>query len=81
MPYNKKQNKQHNEITNAVTSFIAKGMMPISTVKNDGFKQLIKVMEMQYQLPGRKYFSQTALPQLYTKCRETVDRFVVKSHM
>ncbi|KAL3991353.1 troponin I, fast skeletal muscle [Sarotherodon galilaeus] len=48
-------------------------MLPINTVKNEGFKQLIKVMDPHYQLPGRKHFSQTALPKLYRECHEAVE--------
>ncbi|XP_049326739.1 E3 SUMO-protein ligase ZBED1-like [Astyanax mexicanus] len=72
MPYNKKT-KRHGDITNAITYFIGKDMMPINTVENDGFKRLIKVLDPRYQLPGRKHFSHTALPQLYTECREKVE--------
>ena len=43
MPYDKKT-KRHNDITNAITYFIAKDMLPISTVEKMGFKQLITVI-------------------------------------
>lgn len=48
-------------------------MLPINTVENEGFKQLIKVMDPRYRLPGHKHFSQTALPKLYRECREAVE--------
>ena len=70
MLYDKKM-KRHSDITNAVAYFIAKDMMPISTVENDGFKRLINVIDPRYQLPGRKHFSQIALPKLYTEYRKT----------
>lgn len=44
-------------------------MMPISTVEKDGFKKLIKVLDGRYELFCGRYFSQTALPQLYNECR------------
>lgn len=44
VPYDKKT-KRHKDITNAVAFFIAKDMLPISTVENQGFKQLIKVLD------------------------------------
>ncbi|XP_072560454.1 E3 SUMO-protein ligase ZBED1-like isoform X1 [Paramormyrops kingsleyae] len=44
-------------------------MMPLSTVEQDGFRKLVKVLDSRYELPGRKYFSKTALPQLYEECR------------
>lgn len=48
-------------------------MMPLSTVEKDGFRKLIKVLDPRYELPGRKYFSQTALPQLYDECRRKLE--------
>lgn len=73
VPYDKKT-KRHGDITNAVAYFIAKDMMPVSTVENVGFKRLLKVLDPRYQLPGRKHFSRTALPQLYTECREIIEK-------
>ena len=69
MAYDKKT-KRHNDITNTITYFVAKDMLPISTVEKLGFKQLIKVINLRYQLPGRKHFSQTALPKLYMQRRD-----------
>lgn len=71
-PYDKKS-KRHCDITNAVAYCLAKDMLPINTVENDGFKRLIKVIDPRYELPGRKHFSQTALPKLYSECREIVE--------
>lgn len=73
VPYDKKT-KRHGDITKAVAYCIAKDMLPISLVENEGFKNLIHVLDPRYELPGRKHFSQTALPRLYTECRETVER-------
>ena len=60
-PYDK-QSKRSKDKTNAVSYCIAKDMMPMSTVEKDGFKKLINVLDQRYNLPGRKYFSKTALP-------------------
>ncbi|XDV47123.1 hypothetical protein PO909_016829, partial [Leuciscus waleckii] len=69
VPYDKKT-KRHEDITKAVAYFIAKDMLPISVVENEGFKKLIRVLDSRYELPDRKHFSQTAIPRMYTKCRE-----------
>ncbi len=61
--------KRSKDITRAVSYFLAKDMMPLSTVERDGFRKLVKVLDSRYELPGRKYFSRTALPQLYEECR------------
>lgn len=71
VPY-EKTSKRWREITNAVTHHIAKDMVPVQTVERDGFKKLIKTLDPKYVLPSRKYFAQTALPELYTACRERV---------
>ncbi|XP_060761183.1 E3 SUMO-protein ligase ZBED1-like [Neoarius graeffei] len=73
MPY-EKTSKRHKDITHAITHFIAKGMLPICTVETAEFKQLMNVIDPHYQLPGRKHFSQTAIPNMYTECRGMVER-------
>ncbi len=62
-PY-EKCSKRSKDITRAVSFFLAKDMIPLSTVERDGFRKLVKVLDSRYELPGRKYFSKTALPQL-----------------
>ena len=47
-------------------------MLPIYTVEKVGFKKLVNKMEAQYELPSRKYFSQTAIPALYLATKERV---------
>lgn len=56
--------KRKKAITKAITYCLAKDMMPLSSVEKDGFKYLMKVLDPRYEIPGRKYFSQTAMPQL-----------------
>lgn len=46
-------------------------MLPITTVEKLGFKQLLATLDPRYEVPDRKYFSNTALPHLY-ECRESV---------
>ncbi len=42
-------------------------------MERDGFRKLVKVLDSRYELPGRKYFSKTALPQLYEECRRKLE--------
>lgn len=72
MPYDK-QSKRHKDITKAVTNFLAKDMMPLSTVENVGFRKMMSVIDPRYELPGRKYFSRTAIPALYGEVRDRVE--------
>ncbi|XP_059410212.1 E3 SUMO-protein ligase ZBED1-like [Carassius carassius] len=72
MPYDK-QSKRHKDITKAVTNFLAKDMMPFTTVENVGFRKMISIIDPRYELPGRKYFSRAAIPALYGEVRERVE--------
>lgn len=51
-------------------------MIPIKAVENEGFIRLLKVVDPRYVLPSRKSFSSTAIPRLYTECREKIERKV-----
>lgn len=69
-----KVSKRHKDITHAVACFIARDMLPIATVEKPGFKQLLATLDPRYEVPSRKFFSSTALPDLYNKCRESVQK-------
>ncbi|XP_076734617.1 E3 SUMO-protein ligase ZBED1-like [Maylandia zebra] len=47
-------------------------MVPISTVEQEGFIQLLKTLDRRYQLPSRKYFTREALPKMYTDVRQSL---------
>lgn len=47
-------------------------MVSFHTVEKKSFKDMIKALDAQYELPGRKYFSKTAIPELYNKVRQEV---------
>ncbi|XP_070835535.1 zinc finger BED domain-containing protein 4-like [Chaetodon trifascialis] len=70
-PY-ERTSKWHGEITRAITEFIAKDMAPLSTVTKPGFTALINTLDKRYSIPSRTYFSQTAIPELYKKCKDKV---------
>lgn len=67
-----RSSKKWKELTDAVTMCIAKDMMPIYSVEKDGFREMLRKFDAQYDLPGRKYFSQTGIPALYTSTRKKV---------
>ena len=50
---------------------MAKEMIPINTVEKPGFCSMV---DPQYEVPSRKYFSRTALPSLYAETRERVTK-------
>ena len=63
-PY-EKTSKRYKEITQVITYFLAKDMMPLRTVEKPGFIALVKKLDRRYDIPSRKYFSQEAIPNLY----------------
>ena len=64
--------KRWQSVTDAVTVCLAKDMLPMHIVEKDGFRRMIEVLDSRYDLPHRKYFSQTAIPKLYSRVRDTV---------
>ncbi|XP_069800972.1 E3 SUMO-protein ligase ZBED1-like [Dendropsophus ebraccatus] len=67
-----KDSKRWKEITEAISYYIAKDMAPIATVEHKGFKRLMKTIDRRYIVPSRKYFSQTAIPNMYQTFRKKV---------
>ena len=60
---------------------IAKDMVPVATVEQDGFKKLLKTMDPRYELPSHNYFAREALPQMYTEVRQSLaDRLAKVTH-
>ncbi|KAG1945207.1 zinc finger BED domain-containing protein 1-like [Pimephales promelas] len=72
-PYDR-TSKRWKDVTDAVTFYLAKDMIPIKTVENEGFKRMLKVVDPRYEIPSRKYFSATAIPRLYSECRNKMEQ-------
>ena len=64
--------KKWKELTESVTYFLARDGQPMYTVKKPGFHKMLKIFDSKYQPPSQKYFTQTAIPSLYTSLREKV---------
>ena len=73
-----RKSKRWQRLTDAVTYYLAKDMVPFYTVEKPGFKQLVGVFDKQYDLPSSKYFSQTAIPSLYSSIRDKVAEEISK---
>lgn len=63
-------------------------MVPFCTVEKPAFKAMLQAFDKQYVLPDRKYFSQTAIPEMYVKVKDSiscdlkdVDHFSVTTNM
>lgn len=71
-----RSSRRWQQLTDAVTNFLAKDMIPIYTVEKPGFRKLLAAFDSRYDLPSRNYFSRTAIPTFFAKVRETVKREV-----
>lgn len=54
-------------ITAKLLNFIVLDDQPLSVVENVGFRDLMEHLQPRYNLPSRKYLSETALPELYNQ--------------
>ena len=68
--------KKWKQLTDSVAYFLAKDMLPLYSVEKEGFQRLVKTFDSQYQLPNRKYFTNTAIPALYASTREKVSNSI-----
>lgn len=73
IPYDK-SSKRYNDIIYAIAYYIAKEMLPFSVVEKSGFKKLLSVVDPRYVVPGCKYFTKTAIPKMYSECRQAVEK-------
>uniref|UniRef100_A0A668ALH7 BED-type domain-containing protein n=1 Tax=Myripristis murdjan TaxID=586833 RepID=A0A668ALH7_9TELE len=62
------------EITAAVTRFIAKGVCPYSIVEWEGFQDLMHTLEPRYTVPSRKHITNTCIPELYAQVKRQVEK-------
>ena len=56
-------------MTNAVTVYLYKDMVPFQNVDRKGFKEMVKTLDPRYALHARTHFSQIEMPKLYGKVR------------
>ncbi|XP_052429876.1 E3 SUMO-protein ligase ZBED1 isoform X2 [Carassius gibelio] len=68
----KRNSERWARCTAAVSKYIAKEMVSHHTVEKESFTELLQTFDKQYELPGRKYFTKTAIPDLYNKTREII---------
>ena len=62
-PYDN-SSRRHREITDAITNYLAKGMVPIYTVEKEGFRKMIRTLDRRYEL-RLKYTSASRLRRPY----------------
>lgn len=59
-------------ITDAIAYFICKDIQPYRVVENEGFKQLVHILDPRYKIPQRAFFTDTQIPALYSKVKTEV---------
>lgn len=62
------------QLTDVVTHFLAKEMVLFNTVEEPSFKAMLYTFDKQYELPGQKYFSKTAIPNLFNEARSNITK-------
>ncbi|KAK6196376.1 hypothetical protein SNE40_001613 [Patella caerulea] len=67
-----RNSKRATEITDSVTRFIIQDLQPYSVVEDKGFKHMLSILEPRYTIPGRHYFADTAVPQLYKSVKDDI---------
>ena len=63
---------QAKELNWAVTYYLAKDAVPLSTVDKPGFRHMVSKVNPRYHLPSRKHFSDQEFPQLYLHVRDSI---------
>nr|XP_055049286.1 E3 SUMO-protein ligase ZBED1-like [Misgurnus anguillicaudatus] len=69
LPANSERAKK---ITRSIACFIAKDLRPYSVVENEGFVCMLQTAEPRYVIPSRKFFTESAVPQLYNETKRKV---------
>lgn len=70
----KKGTSKWTVVTDSITNYLVGAMAPIRTVELQSFKKMIHTLEPGYEVPSRKYFSESAIPKAYNSKVEMVRR-------
>lgn len=78
-----KSSEKWKMITKDIAIMLFQDSLPYLIVEKVGFKALMYHYEKRYQIPSRKYFSQTVIPEIYQQTKETLiyllQTFLVKA--
>ena len=69
LPQNSERAKR---ITKSIGRFIALDLRPYSVVENVGFRGMVHSLEPRYEIPSRRYFTNKAIPTLYSETKSNV---------
>lgn len=74
-----RENLRSREINIAIGEMIAVDKQPLSIVENSGFRNLMRKLKPKYNIPGRKYFTENIIPQLYEETKSEIQRGVMSA--
>ena len=67
-----KDSNRHRDITDKLTTMLARLMLPFSIVDEPEFREFCRELDPRYDVPGRKFFSNTAVPKKYNEVKAHV---------
>lgn len=76
LPFNSTRAKL---ITQGISVYLCKALRPYSTVENDGFRHMMRILEPRYDIPSRRYFTDKAIPAMYEETRAKVENALVSA--
>lgn len=68
LPFDSKKEK-HKQLVRAVTNYLVSGSVSLHTVDKPAFRNMLYQLEPRFRCPSRKYFSYTAIPELYNEMK------------
>ncbi|XP_073962367.1 zinc finger BED domain-containing protein 4-like [Choristoneura fumiferana] len=74
-----REDSRSRDINIAIGEMIALDNQPLSVVENTGFRNLMRKIKPKYNIPGRKYFTQNIIPQLYEDTKSEIRRGVMSA--
>lgn len=57
-----------------LVEFVARDMQPLRIVEKAGFRQFVEGLQPRFELPGRKWLTDTGLPKLCNDVKERIRR-------
>ena len=63
-------------LIDAVRAFIIQDLRPLNVVEGKGFRQLMKVAELRFNLPSRTHFSRSVIPAKYVAAKRELEAFL-----
>ena len=73
--------REHEELTKAVTSCLARDMLPISAVERTGFKAMLQRFNPRYQFPSHSYFSRVAIPAMVAEVKSEIEQQILSGEL